>query len=80
MNVKLKSLVTNDGVIILIKAVTTGIDSQLWYNNKAFLSNLANKCRKILFSKKIKNVKGVSLVTNDGLIILIKVVTRSTVL
>ena len=52
MNVKRKSLVTYDGLIILIKAVTTGIGCQHWYTYKAFLSNFTKKCRKILLSKK----------------------------
>ena len=52
MNVKRKSLVTFDGLIILIKAITTGIGSQHCYTYKAFLRKFAKKDGNILFSKK----------------------------
>ena len=79
MNGKSKSIVTNDGLVILIKAVTTGIGSQHWYIFKAFLRKLAQKDRKILFflEKKLPylNVKLKSLFTNDGVIFLIEAFT-----
>ena len=75
LNVIVKSLVTSDGLVILIKAVTTGTGSQYWYNGKAFLSNLAKKTEKYVFCKKkllYLNVKRKSLGTNDVHVILIK--------
>ena len=104
-NVKRVSLVTNDGLNILIKAVTCPsvlqlalnignrmmhmfnnavIGSQRMYYNQAFLSKLAYKRQKNSFlhekRKTSFDAKRVSLVTNDGVKILIKAITCSTVL
>ena len=56
LNVKRKSLVPNDGLILLIKADTTGIGSEHWCTYKAFLSNFAKNAEKFFFLRKETNL------------------------
>ena len=63
---------------------STVIVSQHWYYNGAFLSKLAKKREKNSFYSEMKThymlLKRKSLTINDGVNILIKTVTCSTVL
>ena len=81
------SLVTKDGVNILMKAVTCSVVLYLVHNIgnllKRFQANQGKKETKIFFLRKentFHNVKRLSLVTKDGINILMQAVTCSTVL